>query len=118
MASVYTILTSTTLESNMSLTHQALKCTVNWGPIILTNGGGSSRSIGSPGGLNAWGIRCILDRWQHPRREKFSRQPQYERGLKRPCKIGAPAHVETVPRLYPFIIPDEAKAAGGNHQPC
>src|SRR6266851_4993932 len=53
----------------------AMKGTVNWGPIILTNGGGSSRSIGSPGGLNAWGIGCILNRWQHPQREKFSRQP-------------------------------------------
>src|SRR5215510_7004458 len=48
----------------------------NWGPIILTNGGGSSPSIGSPGGLNAWGIMCILNRWQYPQREKFSRQPE------------------------------------------
>jgi len=41
----------------------------------ITIGKPSSRSIGSPGGLNAWGIMCILSRWQYPQREKFSRQP-------------------------------------------
>jgi transposase len=32
-------------------------------PPIVTNGGGSSRSIDSPGGLSTWGIGCISNRW-------------------------------------------------------
>jgi putative transposase len=43
----------------------------------LMNGGGSSLSIGLPGALSTWGIACILNRWQRPRREKFSRQPAW-----------------------------------------
>src|SRR2546430_4485681 len=72
----------------------AMKCTVNWEPIISTNGGGSSPSIGSPGGLNAWGIGCIWNQWQHPRREKFSRQPDSK---------DENSHVPDCCRTGPFI---------------
>ena len=43
--------------------------------MMVTNGDGRSRSIGSPGAVNAWGIGSILHRWRHPQREKCSRQP-------------------------------------------
>jgi hypothetical protein len=49
--------------------------TVNRGPTIVTNGGGSSRSIDAPGGLSTSGIECISKRWQRQRSKEFSRQP-------------------------------------------
>jgi len=36
--------------------------TMNWGPTLVTNGGGSSLSIDLPGGLSTWGIGCISNR--------------------------------------------------------
>jgi deoxyribonuclease-1 len=81
---------------------------MSWERATSRNGGGIIRAIGEPSGLSDSAIESILNLWQRPQREKFSRQPS--KVYHRP---GCPGFAAMHPaNIVMFASETEAQQAG------